>query len=461
VRRRADGVRERRVEQLLTRLFRRSPILGEHVLRTMAKKAVSTPRTPASPPRLRTPWALSRRWTGVAVGLALVVGSGLGFGLGTSFIQSGRAAQGPLGIGFLPADGWNVLQSGARATPERPAYATAANVSLDPEDVVAGGLPDPSGLPYETLLRLRPEGIVIVAAFTRRRSYETYLDSRFPTHKLPLRLSDATPYIESGTQIRPDEPLGQYQIRAAVSGYDVDLNVYFGTPHPSPALLDEARRQLDRLVVRSPSDERANAGSRRAASSPRVVDRTIVCATALTGGVRKVEVRGHAGIREGASRWKQLPFAVFSTGSVGARLTALDNSLAWLTAGVPSGTTTMDIGFNQAWPHTTGTVALNRRWCRTSAAKVDLSPARLSGGPAGVFGEGFDCVAPRRVLVRVRAVFGSSSALHGDGLFVRTNTPVREAHMAMQTESGRALAFAEVLESGKTRLFTAGSCSPD
>jgi hypothetical protein len=461
MRRRADDIRERRVEQLLGRLFRRSPTLGESALRTMARSAAAKPRPPLS--RLRpSHWALSRRWTGVAVGLALVVGSGLGFGLGTSFLPSGTAAQGPLGLGFLPASGWNVLQSGARATRDRPAFATAANVPLDPEDVVAGGLPDPSGLPYATLLELPPEGIIIVASFTKRQGRQPYyIDFRFPKQKLPLRLSDATPYIESGTQIRPDEPLGQYQIRAAVSGYDVDLNVYFGTPHPSPALLGEAQRQLDRLVVRSPANDHATARSRSAATSPRVVDRTIVCATALTGGLRTVEVRGHAGIREGGSSWKQLPFAVFSTGSVGARLTALDNSLAWVTAGVPSGTTTMDIGFNQAWPHTTGTIALNRRWCRTSAAKVALTPAGLSGGPAGVFGESFDCLAPRRVLVRVRTVFGMPAGLHGDGLFVRTNTPIREARMAMRTESGKALAFAEVLEAGRTRLFTARSCSPD
>jgi hypothetical protein len=192
-----------------------------------------------------------------------------------------------------------------------------------------------------------------------------------------------------------------------------------------------------------------------------VVDRTLLCATSPLGGLRGVEVRAHAGIRQGGSSWKQLPFAVISTGAVGSRLTALDNSLAWITAGRPSGTTTMDTGFNLSWPHTSGTLALNRRLCRTAPVRIPLTSSGLQGGPAGVFGDAFDCSTTRRVLVRVRAVIEGSSRLHGDAGFVKTNTPLREARLAMRTASGRPLLFAEVLESGKARLLTARSCVAD
>jgi hypothetical protein len=195
-------------------------------------------------------------------------------------------------------------------------------------------------------------------------------------------------------------------------------------------------------------------------AASRTIDRTLLCATTPLGGVREIEVRAHAGIRQGTS-WKQVPFAVVSTGAVGSRVTALDNSLAWITAGRPAGTTTMDTGFNLAWPHTSGTVALNRRNCRASTARVPLGASRLQGAAAGAFGDAFDCAAGRRVLVRIRAIMQSPSALHGESAFVRTNTPVQEARMAVRTVSGKPLVYAQVLASGKSLLYTASSCFPD
>jgi hypothetical protein len=202
----------------------------------------------------------------------------------------------------------------------------------------------------------------------------------------------------------------------------------------------------------------SSASAKPAAST--IIDRTVVCATTPLGGVREVEVRSHAGIRQGSS-WKQLPFAVVASGAVGSRVTALENSLAWITAGRPSGTTTMDSGFNLSWPHTSGTVAVSLRSCRASSARVPLSSNALQGGTVGVFGDAYDCSVPRRVLVRVRAVMQSTTRLHAELGLLRTNTPVQEATMAARTESGKPLVYAQVLASGKARLFTASSCVPD
>jgi hypothetical protein len=192
----------------------------------------------------------------------------------------------------------------------------------------------------------------------------------------------------------------------------------------------------------------------------RVVDRTMLCATTPLGGIREVEVRAHAGIRQGGSSWKQLPFAVVSSGAVGSRVTALDNSLAWITAARPGGTTTMDTGFNLSWPHTSGTLALSSR-CRASTAPVSLSPSRPQGGSVGVFGDSYDCPAPRRVLVRVRAVLQAASGLHSTSGFLRTITPADEATLALRAESGKPLVYAQVVASGRARLFTAGNCVPE
>lgn len=182
-----------------------------------------------------------RRRSALALGAALLAAIGVGVGIGALVVPSGSAAPAPVGLGFLPERGWEVAQNGGDGTPLRPALAVAANVPLSPDD-------DPDGLPYSTLLTLPPNGVVIVVEFT---SLGEHLGSStlVPVRKLPLRVRDAVPHIEWSAQVRPERPLGQYQLRAAVKGYAVDVQIYFGTRRPSPALLASAQRQLDRLVV--------------------------------------------------------------------------------------------------------------------------------------------------------------------------------------------------------------------
>jgi hypothetical protein len=124
---------------------------------------------------------------------------------------------------------------------------------------------------------------------------------------------------------------------------------------------------------------------------------------------------------------------------------------------IPSGTMTMDTGFNLSWPHTSGTLALDRDFSNCPVRITTSADFRA----APPWQDAFDCSTTRRVLVRVRAVIEGSSRLHGDAGFVKTNTPLREARLAMRTASGRPLLFAEVLESGKARLLTARSCVAD
>jgi hypothetical protein len=179
-----------------------------------------------------------RRPAAAILAAALVA---LGVAIGALLSPSGSAAPAPTGLGFLPARGWSVLQNGGDGTPVRPAVAIAANVELSPDD-------DPDGLPLSTLETLSPDGVVIVTSFIARGD-EVYFDRYFPARRLPLRAADATRGIDFGAEVRPDRPLGQYQLRAAVNGHNLDVNLYFGRASPTPALLAAAQQQLDRLVV--------------------------------------------------------------------------------------------------------------------------------------------------------------------------------------------------------------------
>ena len=157
---------------------------------------------------------------------ALVIGGIVAFGAVGSFVPSGRASS--LGFGFLPAQGWNVVQSG---TPDAQgvARAIAANVAIDPRDAA-------SGLPHATLRTLPKRGVVIAATFWPQGDAE--VDAGFPPRQPPLLVEDAQ---RLGDQ--------HWQIRAGIRGYNVLLTLDFGTAEPSERLWAAAQRQVDRLLV--------------------------------------------------------------------------------------------------------------------------------------------------------------------------------------------------------------------
>lgn len=188
-----------------------------------------------------------------------------------------------------------------------------------------------------------------------------------------------------------------------------------------------------------------------------VIDRTMRCTTAPTGGIREVEARANAGIRV-SGRWKQLPYAVASSGNVGSTVDPLGDALAWITAGRPTADTTVDWGFRAAQVSRWGTLAVNRTVCRTVDTKVPLSRAGLDGGAVSPFGEKLDCPAPRRVLVHVRAIATAKTELRPRGVFLATNVPMKSGRLAVTTEKGKPIMYADVVEKGTARLFTAKGC---
>lgn len=163
------------------------------------------------------------RWAIVGV-VAALLGSGFGFGLGTWNTEEGNART-SVGLGFLPAKGWTVVQSNAIGHGDV-ATAVAANVPLRPGD-------DPRAAVRATRAALPAHGILIFATVAARGDP---LRADFARRELPLTLERA------GTVER---------LRAGIGGYNVDIRIYFGAASPSAETIEAAQRQLNRLVVTS------------------------------------------------------------------------------------------------------------------------------------------------------------------------------------------------------------------
>lgn len=224
-----DEFEERNVERGFAELREDIDVPSEDELRALARAASATPRPAAPDGRPRARFPLRARWTVAATAAALLVGSGLGFGVGNSVTPAVQAGTTPFaGTGFLPAQGWNVVQVGT-ATGRRPATAIATNVRLHPGD-------RPGQLPMGTIASLPPHGLLIHAVFTTRG--DPTRDALFRERSLPLQVGWAK-----------QEAPNLYRLRAGTGGYNVDAGIHFGTAHPTEEMLGEAQLQLGRLVV--------------------------------------------------------------------------------------------------------------------------------------------------------------------------------------------------------------------
>ncbi len=405
----------------------------------------------------------------VLVGATLVAAMVIGVTAGSLTAPTGTAAREPAVLGFVPEPGWFALQSPPPAVPGQQTVAVAANVPFAADDVVHG-LVEPSGLPYSTLLRLPPRGIVIVSTMvpdTEPHVAPIPTSTTYREAELPLRLRDGVTYLQWGAQVRPDQPLAQYQLRARIQRHNVDVVAYFGTSRPSRSQLDAAQRQLDGLVIRSGDARgmRHAAAGRPSAAAVTVIDRTYVCSTMILGGLYELKTHAHSGVRRG-SEWAKLPYVVAATGGWAGPLTGLPNappnSLAWITAGSPTASTTVGNAY-EAFPVLGGgTLGINKSLCGPTSARVSLSSAGLVGGAVPRQTVNVNCAAPRKLLVRFRATVDGTDALRERArVFLATNAPAREAKLAVRTLAGKLLAYADVAQTGKARLVTAKGCSKE
>jgi hypothetical protein len=177
------------------------------------------------------------------------------------------------------------------------------------------------------------------------------------------------------------------------------------------------------------------AGRPAAPGSTAVIDRTLACSTAMRGGLRMIEIRGYAGAR-------QAPFP---------QTPSFDLVTNW----------TPDATLASA---STAGMQLNPTRCTATSRRVPLTSAGLRGGAAPSSGQEYECEAPQRVFVRVRAVFSAPTKLEPDRAFgylqLQARGEVKEAALAVRTPSGRSLAFAS-LGPAAARVFAARGCSED
>lgn len=389
-----------------------------------------------------------RRPAAAVTAAALVA---LGAVLGALATPSGTAAPAPTGLGFLPAAGWSVLQNGGDGTAVRPAVAIAANVELSPDD-------DPDGLPLSTLQMLPPDGVVIVASFIAHG--EAYFDRLFPAQQLPLRAAELQ-RMTYGVQIRPERPLGQYELRASVNGHDVELNVYFGRARATPRLLAAAQQQLDHLVVngvRRPTAEisgraptaRAPASTPPSVATTRVVDRTLECTPGSAHGARSITVSAQTGFeKNGKFEW----LGQFGVATPGQPLPTRKNYMPQL-AGATS-------GYPYSGPTPTGGLGFSAKLCKAAPRPIPLTTRGLTGGSAGQFGDQYKCLLSGPVLIRVRALFLAPTTVKLDKprTWYSATGRIGNAQLAVRTATGKALVYAQTLDSGKARLFVSRGCT--
>ena len=201
---------------------------SEERARELLQQRIDAARADGLAGRARRP---RLRWSLLIASVMLLVGSALGFGLGNRLTPSGSASAN-VGFGFLPAHGWNVMQSGTLDEAGE-ARAIAANVPLEPSD-------DFADVSLAALRLLPADGVLIRVRFSPRG--DPAKDGAHPVRELPLRFADAE-------RLRPYYSVARYRLRAGIGGYNVEARVYFGEDAPSNRAVDAAQNQLNRLVV--------------------------------------------------------------------------------------------------------------------------------------------------------------------------------------------------------------------
>jgi hypothetical protein len=202
---------------------------SEERAREFLQQRIDAARADRRAERVRRP---RLRWSLLIASAMLLAGSALGFGLGSALTPSGSAGGSFVGFGFLPAHGWNVMQSGTVGETGK-ATAIAANVPLEPRD-------DFEGAPLATIRLLPANSVVIFVTFSPRG--DPAKDGAHPVREPPLRLEDAD-------QLPPSYHVARYRLRAGIGGYNVDARIYFGENAPSTRALAAAQNQINRLVV--------------------------------------------------------------------------------------------------------------------------------------------------------------------------------------------------------------------
>lgn len=185
----------------------------------------------------------------------------------------------------------------------------------------------------------------------------------------------------------------------------------------------------------------------------RTFDRTLLCRTGIQAGQRELYVFASSGFRfvDDPSRWHRLAQVRVTSPTHASSSPETGGASAGVHAGSPK--PPLDQPYSNE-----SSLALGVNLCRSTRALVPLTARGLSGGLVNKLGENFECYPPKQVLVRVRAVFASPTTPRRRGDYLYASVPMREGRIAVRTQTGKPLVYGEALETGKARLFLAGSC---
>jgi hypothetical protein len=201
----------------------------------------------------------------------------------------------------------------------------------------------------------------------------------------------------------------------------------------------------------------------QASTAPtRVVDRTFLCTTVASAGVRTVTVEARAGLRSGVAwRWPA-SISVHNAGAPELRAPGgpTSSTLRWVvsaTAGAGAGPASR--------PGLAARTRERRSACSPSSARALLTARGLVSRSTFYPGDEYECLVPGRVLVRIRGVFRSPVTFRpaldpGPFRTLRAAGELQSASVAVRTVAGRPLIAASVSASGMmTRVLTARGCT--
>jgi hypothetical protein len=110
-------------------------------------------------------------------------------------------------------------------------------------------------------------------------------------------------------------------------------------------------------------------------------------------------------------------------------------------------------------------LSVHRGHCAVARTKVALTTKGLRGGAVSQLGVQTTCETPRRVLLRVRAVFRRPVSTQVSRQFgfpqLVASGDVEQAAIAIGTLTGRVIAYASLTGAEKARLFTLRTCEED
>lgn len=196
--------------------------------------------------RYATGRASSRRrrsWPKLLAATLLAVAVAFPSGYAVAAARSTESTLSPLadvGPGFLPAEGWDTLNTGLTGPRQAP-VALASTTAFAPEDLSQGA----GNLPRATIASLPADGLVLWAVFYPRGE-SAQVDENFPEQTLPLSLENA---ISGSLEGDPRPEKASLRLLSAVDDWNIDVIVFSGADQLTDELERKAQTELSRLTI--------------------------------------------------------------------------------------------------------------------------------------------------------------------------------------------------------------------